>query len=186
MYNTGNWNKNNEIKRRRKQLGFSLEDVAERCQSTRQTVSRWENNEGSEMTIMQALRLCNMLKCDIGYLLGEYQELTQQVAEICSYTGLSETVVEKMHEWKNADDRVKFYPRHLSQILESEDIEGLFEAIVELIAYKTLEFRAFKNDDCEFALELLDRETSRLWNISRIFSNIIESIDVDKYGEEDK
>lgn len=161
------------IKERRKQLDLSLEQVASECYTTRQTVSKWEKGTG-EMTFEQAVKLCNALGCDMGHLLGEYPELTRQAANICQETGLSEAAVNKIVAWKNADDRRKLYSNHLSELLENKDTESLLGDIGEFLAYAALEVKAVNNNDPKFAVELLDLQMARLWNISRVFSNIIE------------
>ncbi len=161
------------IKERRRQLDLSLEQVASECYTTRQTVSKWEKGTG-EMTFEQAVKLCNALGCDMGHLLGEYPELTRQAANICQETGLSEAAVNKIVAWKNADDRRKLYSNHLSVLLENKDTESLLGDIGEFLAYAALEVKAVNNNDPKFAVELLDLQMARLWNISRVFSNIIE------------
>lgn len=161
------------IRERRKQLDLSLEQVASACYTTRQTVSKWEKGTG-EMTFEQAVKLCNALGCDMGHLLGEYPELTRQAANICQETGLSEAAVNKIVAWKNADDRRKLYSNHLSELLENKDTESLLGDIGEFLAYAALEVNAVNNNDPKFAVELLDLQMARLWNISRVFSNIIE------------
>ncbi len=174
------------IQKRRKQLHLSLEALAKTCFTTRQTVSKWEKGTG-EMTFEQASILCNALGCDMGHLLGEYPELTRQASDICKQTGLSESAVTTLLEWKSSEDRRKFYPDYLSRILDADEAEYMFGCIAEYLTYHRLERDAFDNNDRDFAMELQSMQMARLWSISKDFSNIVEmKLSADEYREEDE
>lgn len=58
-----------------------------------ETYRRWE--DGTNRIKCEWLPvLCSHLSCDVGYLFGEYDELTRQKASVCAETGLSESAVE--------------------------------------------------------------------------------------------
>lgn len=171
------------IHKRRKQLDLSLDALAKTCFTTRQTVSKWEKGTG-EMTFEQASMLCNALGCDMGHLLGEYPELTRQAADICQQTGLSESAVNALIEWKGSEDRRKKYSGYLSIILNSKDTEYLFGCIAEYSAYSWLAMKANIDGDADFEDKLQGLQKARLWDISRVFSNIIEKSGTDEYSEE--
>ena len=40
--------------------------------------------------------VCDVLECDVGYLFGEYEELTRQATDICKETGLSEKAADSL------------------------------------------------------------------------------------------
>jgi transcriptional regulator with XRE-family HTH domain len=56
-------------------------------------LKKWEDGTNPvELEWIPAI--CDVLGCDVGYLFGEYEELTRQVSDICKATGLSEDAVE--------------------------------------------------------------------------------------------
>lgn len=67
---------------------------AERVQISRPTLDAWEKGEGNSPTISDLLRLCEVFNCDFGYLVGEYEERTRPITDICKETGLSSKAVE--------------------------------------------------------------------------------------------
>lgn len=173
------------IHERRKQLDLSLDAIAKSCYTTRQTVSKWEKGAG-EMTFEQASMLCNALECDMGHLLGEYPELTRQAADICQQTGLRESAVRTLIEWKGSEDRRSHYADYISRILDSEDAENLFGRIGEFLVYHSFEIEAINNNNPDFAIELIDLQMARLWSITRVFSDIVEKeLSANEYREED-
>jgi transcriptional regulator with XRE-family HTH domain len=48
--------------------------------------------------------ICDVLSCDVGYLFGEYDELTRCASDICSATNLSEKAVSSLLEMKGSAD----------------------------------------------------------------------------------
>lgn len=57
--------------------------------------------------------LCRALNCDVGYLLGDYNERRRDIADVCKVTGLSAGAVENL---KKYDERVVTY---ISFLLET-------------------------------------------------------------------
>ena len=95
------------IKRARKEKKLSMQAFADILAANRKapvlrgkpdTISvdrlkMWENGTNPvELEWIPAI--CDVLGCDVGYLFGEYEELTRQVSDICKATGLSEDAVE--------------------------------------------------------------------------------------------
>ena len=54
----------------RKNKGLSQEDIAERCNVSRQSVSKWETGQGYPET-EKLLILCDLLDTDLDYLLRD-------------------------------------------------------------------------------------------------------------------
>ena len=140
----------------------------------RNRLSQLENGGREKFELDLFIAICDIFDWDMGYLFDEYLESTKTKHIICQETGLSEAAVNKIVAWKNADDRRKLYSNHLSELLENKDTESLLGDIGEFLAYAALEVKAVNNNDPKFAVELLDLQMARLWNISRVFSNIIE------------
>lgn len=67
--------------------------------------------------------VCDVLECDVGYLFGEYEELTRQATDICKETGLSEDAVEAIRSM--GDINLKGGVLHRSEF--QEVISCMFE-----------------------------------------------------------
>lgn len=65
---------------------------------SRNTLSRIENGDITAFSLDFLLCVSDLFNCDIGYLLGEYNEATAVANKICEITGLSEKAVEKLHK----------------------------------------------------------------------------------------
>ena len=58
-------------------------------------LKKWEDGTNPvELEWIPAI--CDVLECDVGYLFGEYEELTRQVTDICKETGLSEKAADSL------------------------------------------------------------------------------------------
>ncbi len=87
------------MKARRDFLNISMDDFGSMLNVTRQTVSKWENEkEKSSPTIRDMLKICNILGCDLGYLLGEYDTLHRKTFDICTETGITEAAADLLLE----------------------------------------------------------------------------------------
>jgi transcriptional regulator with XRE-family HTH domain len=90
-----NWEEvGKRIKKARKELGLSQEDFAAQQYIERKSLSRWEN--GHPISIDGLLCLCQGLKCDIGYLIGEYDCKTKEATDIQKEIGLSEKSINNL------------------------------------------------------------------------------------------
>lgn len=78
------------IAARRKAVGFkSQEAFSETLGVDRSTVSAWESGRNiPDLPTIQ--NLCKLLSCDLGHLLGDYDEPEKDIHFVCEYTGLSE------------------------------------------------------------------------------------------------
>lgn len=68
----------------------------------RNTLSNIENGDFSHCSLNLLIAVCEILGCDIGYIVGEYDYSTKETAEICKETGLSEKAIEKIFKWKRS------------------------------------------------------------------------------------
>lgn len=80
-----------KLKRRRKELGFTQEKLAEELGVTSKTVKNWENEifNHSGMKLENVIRLCKVLNCDISYFLTDQTLPTKEETDIQSFTGLN-------------------------------------------------------------------------------------------------
>lgn len=67
------------------------------------TVRKFEKGQ-SIPPLGTMLRLCNFLECELGYLLGEFDQRTRSATDIQRETGLSENAINKLKELKELDD----------------------------------------------------------------------------------
>lgn len=91
---------------RKNTLEYSQEQLAEQLECVRQTISAWENGDRiNKITLEQLFALCDILECDIGYLLCEYDTKRHINAGIPEETGLSEQTIENLRfERKMCED----------------------------------------------------------------------------------
>lgn len=82
------------IKQARKDVGLTQEELAVQLFCKRETVSQWESGKNIP-SLDTIIRLCSILQCDIGYLLGEHEEKRRETSDTCKVTGLSEAVIER-------------------------------------------------------------------------------------------
>lgn len=91
---------------------------------TRQLVARWENGE-SVPKLQDSIALCKIFKCEIGYLIGDYDEPTRTQTDIKEATGLSSEAVQALLRLKNNKDKSDI----LSQILEHKSLNEFLDAV---------------------------------------------------------
>lgn len=60
-----------------------------------ETYRRWEDGT-NKIPVNWIPTLCRHLRCDVGYLFGEYGGLTRVTSDICKETGLSEKAAESL------------------------------------------------------------------------------------------
>lgn len=108
------------IKQLKDECGFSI---------GRNKLSEIETNNGKKKPAFSFEFLYNFAKlcdCDIGHLLGEYDEKKQEVHQICEYTGLNEYNVKFLNECKYQELMLT-----LNSILENRNFLAMLERIIE-------------------------------------------------------
>lgn len=84
------------IEKERKHLGLSQKDLLTKIfksEKSHKTLAAWE--KGDRLPDLDSLALmADLFQCDIGYLLGDYDEHTRTSADIVEETGLSEAAVD--------------------------------------------------------------------------------------------
>ena len=92
------------IRQARKELGWSQDKLIEQLQNRqagigRTTLSAIESGKKDALdhvSLSALCAMCDLFDCDMGYLLGEYEEKHRVAAEVCDATGLSETAVQRL------------------------------------------------------------------------------------------
>ncbi len=120
------------IRKERKAKGLSLDDLADKLSTTRQTVSKWEKGEEKPSpSLYDLLKMCELFNCDFGYLIGEYDCKTRTATDIQKETGLSEKAIENLCHLSPNERRL------INDLLLSEtDLSYLALAYVELKEHK--------------------------------------------------
>ena len=91
------------IKKERKILGDNLDDLAQKIGISRQTLAKWEAGQGNGPTVNDLLRMCELFRCDFGYLVGEYSCKTREATDIQALTGLTESAILKLQKMSPED-----------------------------------------------------------------------------------
>lgn len=93
------------IKEERKRKKWTKVDLLIKiymAESSHKTLTAWEN--GERMPDLTSLaRMAEVFQCDIGYLLGDYDERTRTLADIVEETWLSEKAVQNVLYMKECD-----------------------------------------------------------------------------------
>lgn len=84
------------IKEERKKLSLSQEKLAGEIYVTRHLLIRWEKGE-SFPSLENLIMLCKIFRCELGYLLCEYNDKTRQITDVQLATGLSDTAIRKLY-----------------------------------------------------------------------------------------
>lgn len=96
--------------------------------SSYKTLAKWES--GEKVPDLESLvRMSDLFGCDIGYLLGDYDEKHHSTADVSKQTGLSGNAVEKISDM----NRFSAIPVEvLSRIILQPDALELFHKVFEL------------------------------------------------------
>lgn len=124
----------NRIKLRREECGYtSLESLCEKIHYTRDSYYKYRRNK-KVLPLDTMLKLCELLDCELGYLLCEYDLPNREKTDIHECTGLSDKSIETLSCLKKGcSDRVYYEEtlNMLNMILESSNIIDFFEPIAD-------------------------------------------------------
>lgn len=137
-----------------------------------ETVRNWE--QGWILPEMGTLfKICDILDCDLDYLIGRLEYKKHDTKMISDYTGLSEDAVTALHLYKNADDRRSLWPSYLSDIINNKDFFALMGKISEFMGDTKLEARL---KDYVSKMQMIDQQSADMFYINHIFTNILEDM----------
>lgn len=154
------------------------EDFAAKLGVNLKSVQNWEQGRKLPQT-EHLFKICDVLDCDLDYLIGRLEERNRTIKEMAAYTGLSEDAVKALHKYNNANDRRSSWPSHLSDIITHKDFFALMSNISDYMGTAKLE-RLITDDSDE--VKALDMKAAGLFYISHTLTNIIDEI-ADKYRE---
>lgn len=154
------------------------EEFAAKLGVNLKSVQNWEQGRKLPQT-EHLFKICDVLDCDLDYLIGRLEERNRTIKEMAAYTGLSEDAVKALHKYNNANDRRSSWPSHLSDIITHKDFFALMSNISDYMGTAKLE-RLITDDSDE--VKALDMKAAGLFYISHTLTNIIDEI-ADKYRE---
>lgn len=135
----------NEISKRiremRKSKGMSQEKLIAEMKDVynlplaRNTLSKIENGEESAYTFDFLYTFSKMFDCDIGYLLGEYNEKKQEIHQLCLATGLSEKAINKLLTL-NSENNLNWGMDLINLFIESENFGVLLFYLLQYATYE--------------------------------------------------
>lgn len=123
------------------ELGSNRKAPASKVGVSYDQLKQWERGINS-IPLEWIPAICDVLGCDVGYLFGEYEELTRQSTDICKVTGLSENAVEaicSMGDVKLKDEvlhRAKFQ-EVISCMFEDPRFSSMIPHIIEAERLRT-------------------------------------------------
>lgn len=110
------------IKKCRIECGMTQEELGNELHYTRQMISNIEKGK-SEPTISDIKKMSMTFGCDVGYIIGEYNERTRQTTDIVAETGLDGKAVELLRTAKN--ERYWFVTKALNEMLKYDNLRLL-------------------------------------------------------------
>ena len=118
------------IKKERERLGLSKKELLVQLYlsgASHKTLTVWE--EGERIPDLDTLaRMADLFECDMGYLLGDYDERRRVAADVCAETGLSEDAVYFLRELK---ENPTYYNSLVLPAINTVLAESKFEDCVE-------------------------------------------------------
>ena len=176
------------IKAIRQENNLSQDAFLERCKMSMKRSRLCQIEKGNDMyfSFDFLLKIAENFNCDIGYLLGEYDEKTREIHEICLATGLTQAAVENIIEWKKGDLSTSI-DRSYEQLdfLRSGNVESFVDTINSLIV--SPDFPMFLNNIILYQKAVLEfqKTENELIDVRKRFENDIDWINetIDEYDE---
>ena len=119
------------IRSERRKAGFARQDDFAEALGfsifSRQTISKWER--GKDLPDLDVLlKMCNLFRCELGYLLCEYDYKTRVVTDIHQAIGLSEKAIQVL-QTLNHEIHLRDSFNTLNRIIEHPEFINLLKAI---------------------------------------------------------
>lgn len=168
------------LKKERKARYATQQEFADAIGASVESVRNWE--QGWILPEVGTLfRICDLLDCDLDYLIGRLEQKTHDETFIHNYTGLSEDAIKTLHKYNNAKDRTSSWPSYLSNIICHHDFRALMNDISD---YMIVVDSKYQNviDDLDHGV--LDMTAAGLFYISRTMSNIVEDLESREHSHE--
>ena len=142
----------NRIKKERESLGLSRGELLTKIyksESSHKTLAAWE--KGERLPDLDSLALmADLFDCDMGYLLGDYEERHYIAADICGKTKLSESAINNLLLLAKSESNDDFWAdtrNYLSFLLE-HSTDFLVNPVINVSKYvdASLMIRHYKDE----------------------------------------
>ena len=172
-------NARKNIKQLRKDKSLSWKDFAERAGINESTLKGYvygKNNVEIPLTVLPDI--AKALSCTPDRLLGYIDTSNHNIQFIRNETGLSESAINKLSTWVQSEDKRHNWPTYLSDILDQESIEQVFDLISFLEGSKHVYLLAnqrnlWAEEDNE---KLFEENCAYLYQINLILNGIIKKL----------
>ncbi len=112
----------------------------------------WEN--GIKLPGLNDLaNMAALFSCDVGYLLGDYDQRTRDASDLCQLTGLSEAAASSLLSMCHEDSRYLYsgYLKELNFMLESVNFRNAIGYMVQYrkLLHKTMQFQEIRKQQIQ-------------------------------------
>lgn len=126
------------------------------------------------------LAICDLFQWDVGHLLGEYTEKTQENSFICEKTGLSEKALDNLQILKEHNSR-DWCLDVLSALIEDKDFLPLSVSISKY----TAETAHSVDDEAPYIFREIDSKDIWALKVQRLLFEILDRVSDDMRGRPD-
>ena len=122
------------------------------------------------------IKIADFYGVSVDYLLGrtEVRSMDGNIQAAHTLTGLSEVTLNLLNEWKQSDDRRRYWPDYISAIVEDNESDALFGSLSDIMGSALFEAKAWCNGDNNLKSHRKDMRIAALWYIAHHMTNIIE------------
>lgn len=97
------------------------------------TIKNYENDSHNGSPKLEIVcNLCEMLGCDVSYLVGDYDERDYSTHKICEATGLSENAIMRLCGMRKYN-QITWYSDMLSAIIEHPEFGSMLSVVRDLV-----------------------------------------------------
>ena len=142
-------------------LNMSQEKFAEEMGVGRSAVSDWEG-QYTPIDARNLMKLCELSGCDADYILGRIDEKTHDIKHTKQVTGLSESAIEYIISWKDAQNCSCKWASYLSQMIESHEFVDMMNHLSSFVNADIAMERALELGDRQLFEKLAESQTANL------------------------
>lgn len=163
------------FKKARTAANLTQQQLADKLNVSLKTVMNWEQGIVTP-SLETTIQIADLLHCDIDFLTGRIKCSTHDAQFIHEYTGLSESTVDLLHEWKESDDRRHHWPEYISRIIEDNESDEFFGNLSEIIGGAMFFAKSWDDNGSSFKETIKDNHVASLWYLSHHLTNIVDRI----------
>lgn len=135
------------------------------------TVMNWEQGIVAP-SLETVIKIADLLHCDIDFLTGRINAKTHDIQFIQDKTGLSEETITLLMQWKNSDDRSRFWPGMISNIIDDPEYDDFMSHLSYYLGSAI--FDAISQVRRDKDLNADELKIASLWYLTHAHGNILE------------